>query len=100
MIILKSSGIVQGVRGAKGGYVLVREPGEIKVSEVYMALEGPSIMSVECLEDKSVCGRAVDCLTRELWKQVEDAIEKVLSSITFGDMAERVKKNNALDYQI
>ena len=100
MTILKSAGLVRSIRGSKGGYLLAKAANQIKLSDVFNALEGPSAIAVECLEDKSYCARAADCVTRQLWAQVQAAIETVLQSMTLQDLVDRTKDNRALNYQI
>ncbi|HUU00063.1 MAG TPA: Rrf2 family transcriptional regulator [Myxococcota bacterium] len=85
---LKSAGLVHSVRGASGGYVLAELPEKITAGEVVKALEGPFAL-VDCVTDSSVCDRVDSCVTREVWKQVGEAAEKVLSDITIGQLAER-----------
>ena len=48
MKLLKEAGLVKSVRGAYGGYCLMKEPGEISVLEVLRAAEG-QLAPVSCL---------------------------------------------------
>ena len=91
MAILKASGLVRSIRGAKGGYVLAREPEQIRMDEVYHCLEGP-VTTLECVADAGSCKRAVDCAARVLWAQVEKAVDGVLGSTTLAELAERAKR--------
>jgi len=100
MAILKSAGLVRSIRGSKGGYLLAKGPNRIKLSDVFNALEGPSAITVECLENENYCARAADCVARQLWAEVEAAIENVLQSITLQDLVDRARKNKMLYYQI
>jgi len=99
MAILKSAGLVRSIRGPKGGYLLAKAPNQIKLSDVFNALEGP-VITAECLEDESYCARVADCLARQLWAQVQKAIETVLQSMTLQDLVNKAKESKALDYQI
>ncbi len=100
MAMLRSGGFVPSVRGSKGGYVLAREPGQIKLDELFLSLEG-SITTAECVDDESYCARAADCVARELWTQVQKAVLSVLGSLTLGDLVERAKnRRQSLNYQI
>jgi Rrf2 family protein len=85
---LRRAGFIRSVRGPQGGHALVRDPQGLRASEVIMALEG-SIMPVECLDDASACSRRGGCAQREMWKDVQAAILKVLDNATIGEMAER-----------
>ena len=99
MATLKSAGIIRSVRGSKGGYVLARSPGQIRVSDCFSCLEGP-VITTECVDDNSYCPRTTDCVARELWSEVQNAIMTVLQSVTLQNLVDRKKNNRALDYQI
>jgi len=99
MSILKSAGLIRSIRGSKGGYVLARAPNQIRLSEIFDALEGP-VTTVECVTDESYCAQVADCAARRVWAQLERAIRSVLESMTLQDMVERAKSEKNLDYQI
>ncbi|MHC4640325.1 MAG: RrF2 family transcriptional regulator [Planctomycetota bacterium] len=99
MTILRSAGFIRSIRGSKGGYLLARQPGQIKLSDVFDSLEG-NITTVECVEDKNYCDRTADCIARQVWMQVQQAIKNVLQSITLQDLVDRAKAEKKVDYQI
>jgi len=99
MAILKSAGFIRSVRGARGGYILAKPANQIKLSEVFKALEGP-VTPVECLESKKYCARVADCVARQLWEEVQEAIMNVLESVTLQDLVDRTKNKKSLNYQI
>lgn len=82
---LKRAGLVRAVRGAGGGFVLTRPPGEIKLGEILCALEGP-LSFVECVADKRACGRSKRCPARRVWQELAGAVGSVLDSATLGDL--------------
>ena len=99
MAILKSAGFVRSIRGAKGGYMLAKAPDQIKLSDVFSCLEGP-VVTVECTENENYCARSADCVARQVWTQLQEAVMAVLQSITFKDLVDRTKNNKTVDYQI
>lgn len=99
MAILRSAGFVRSIRGSKGGYMLAKSPNQIKISDVFDCLEG-HVTTVECVEDKSFCERAEDCVARQVWAQVQQAIKNVLQSITLQDLVDRAKNKKLSNYQI
>ncbi len=99
MAMLKAAGIIRSVRGSKGGYILAKPPGQVKVSECFQCLEG-SIITTECVEDESFCERTNDCIARQVWTEVQNAVMGVLESITLQDLVDRAKNNNAIHYHI
>lgn len=96
--IIKSAGIVRSIRGPHGGYLLARPPEEIKLSEIFMALEG-SVLTTECVEHEDACLAYADCITRQLWMQMNDAILNVLRNKTLQDLVDMSKKEK-MNYQI
>jgi Rrf2 family protein len=84
---LRRTGLIESVRGAKGGYTLARPPNEIKVGDILRALEGP-IAPVECVGEGNTdaCGRSAACLTRGIWERLRDTMSEVLDDITLADV--------------
>jgi Rrf2 family protein len=82
---LKSAGLARSVRGAGGGFVLARDPSEIKLNEILDALEGPLCL-VDCVADERACDRANGCTARGVWQELSGAIENVLDNVTLADL--------------
>jgi Rrf2 family protein len=99
MAMLRSGGFVRSIRGSKGGYMLSKVPTQIKLDELFTCLEGP-VVTVECVEDENYCARAADCVTRQVWAQMQAAMMKVLQSMTLQDLVDRTKESKNLDYHI
>lgn len=95
IFILKSAGFVNSIRGAKGGYILAKSPEQINLDELFNVLEGSSV-TVECVEDKDSCTKSADCATRQIWQQVQQAIEDVLRSQTLKDLLCKTKDQKTL----
>jgi Rrf2 family protein len=88
IIPLRTAGLVKSVRGARGGYSLAKPPSDILLNDLVEALEGPLDL-IECLRDPTVCKKVKICATRDIWKDVQEAINKVFHSITLGEMVNR-----------
>jgi DNA-binding IscR family transcriptional regulator len=59
--------------------------------EVIQLLEGP-ISLVECVENPTVCGRSASCVTRDLWRELENGMSSLLDSTTLQDLMERQRR--------
>jgi Rrf2 family cysteine metabolism transcriptional repressor len=99
MAALKSAGLVRSQRGAKGGYILSQPPDKIKISDVFDVFEGP-VATVECVDNEDFCARAADCIARQVWSEIQRAINNVLQSITLQDALDRAEKDWPANYQI
>lgn len=96
---LNKAGYVRSVRGPMGGYSLQKPPEEYTIGMILRLTEG-SLAPVECVEDTlSDCNRAESCVTRILWKKLNDAINDVVDHITLEDLLEW-QKASADDYVI
>jgi len=93
---LKAAGLVRSVRGAAGGYMLARPPDQIHVNEVVQALEG-SLAPVDCVTDPSCCKRIDQCVARDVWTKLHDAINDVLKGVRLDEL---VARQNAMQTQL
>ena len=82
---LRKAKLITSIRGAQGGYLLSKEPHEIRVGDILTALEGPVSLS-ECLIDEDVCCNSNKCVTKSVWEKIKKGIEDVIYAITLQDM--------------
>ncbi len=91
---LRREKLVTSTRGAQGGYMLSRDPGEITVGDVLRALEG-GLNLVDCLEEEEACGKSCVCPSRIVWLKVRDGLNRVVDGITLRDMIEDYRSESA-----
>jgi Rrf2 family cysteine metabolism transcriptional repressor len=87
---LRRAGLIEGRRGAHGGYRLTRSPADVTVGQVVRVLEGPDATApVECLAESYVeggCTRESACASRPLWARLKAAFDEVVDSTTLDDL--------------
>jgi FeS assembly SUF system regulator len=83
--MLAGRGLLQSVRGAKGGYTLSRSAGEISIAQIIDAVEGPIAMT-ECSAVAGMCAQEGACSIRGNWQRVNLVILQALDQITLADM--------------
>ena len=88
---LKKNNIVKSVRGTNGGYVLTKSPEQIKLSNIFSAVD-EKVKTVQCRrESKKGCnGRLTKCITHNLWDDLEIHINNFFEKKNLGDFL----KNN------
>ncbi|MBS10025.1 MAG: Rrf2 family transcriptional regulator [Gemmatimonadetes bacterium] len=89
---LRKSGLIRSVRGPRGGHELARRPEDLTVGEVLAVLDGPLDLLGRG-EDRPTSGS--DELFRQVWADVESAIDGVLSSVTFSELSTRHQKRQS-----
>ena len=69
---LKKHNIVKSIRGSNGGYILSKNPNNLKLSEIFLALD-ENVKTIGCEKDsKRGCnGRATKCITHNLWDELD-----------------------------
>ncbi|OLZ08588.1 RrF2 family transcriptional regulator [Sulfobacillus thermosulfidooxidans] len=80
---LKKAGLVRGLRGAQGGYMLAKPPAEISVSDVVDAVEGPIVLTDCSSEDAQGCPDMDFCVGPDVWSRVQEALIATMSSMSF-----------------
>ncbi len=96
---LVKAGLVKGIRGRYGGYLLARKPSEIKISEILEVLEG-SFSVVDCVKDKNYCKKANSCVSKKIWEILSEKIQETLSHFTLQDLCDMQKKIDGEIYYI
>jgi len=88
---LKKNNIVKSVRGANGGYILTKDPEQIKLSNIFSAVD-EKVKTVQCKrESKKGCnGKLTKCITHNLWDELELHINDFFDKKNLGDLL----KNN------
>lgn len=82
---LAQAGLVDGFRGANGGYRLARDAREVSLADIVEAMEGPLAMT-ECSIHEGQCGIEDSCNVRGNWQRVNDVIAKALRDISLHEM--------------
>ena len=89
---LRKREIVQSIRGTQGGYVLSKKAKEIKLTNIFDAVD-EKIKTVQCKkESKKGCnGKPTKCLTHNLWDELENHINNFFDEKNLEDL---VKDNS------
>ena len=86
--ILNKAGFLRSIRGPQGGYMIQGRPEDYTVGMILRLTEG-SLAPVECAEDDTFdCDRGNSCVTRMIWKKMNEAINGVVDNITVADLIE------------
>jgi Rrf2 family protein len=96
---LRLAGFIKSIRGHKGGYVLAKQPQEIKINDVLRAMGGAIYDDKFCGQHSgalSLCTNSVDCSIRSLWTILQLNMDKLLDQISIKDLMKseyQVNKN-------
>lgn len=82
---LARAGIIEIVQGARGGYRLLRDPGEISLLQVIETVTGEIILN-DCLTGKGACMRRDYCSVHPVWSGVRDQLRRTLEGTSMADL--------------
>ena len=90
---LKKNEIVKSIRGTQGGYVLNKNPNDIKLTNIFHAVD-EKVKTVQCKkESKKGCnGKATKCITHNLWDELETHINTFFENKSLKDLLNNNKE--------
>lgn len=95
---LRRSGLIKSIRGAKGGYVLARDPQNITLLEAFTCMEGLDATTVINTDTATLETQVI----QEIWVEARQAANAVLQKYTLQDLCERrdIHRQKELMYYI
>ncbi len=96
LIGLKQLGLVESIRGKKGGYVLARSPQEIKLSEIIRHFGGLGY-TLALENTKKENHHVMD----SIWQEIDDTMKTLLDKINMETIINQERsKGDAVIYEI
>jgi len=96
LLALKGAGVVRSKRGVGGGYVLARDPADIRLSEIVRAVDGP-ITAGDFGEPHTdgACDHEGQCVLLTIWGAAGSHMRSFLDSFTLADIARMAQGETA-----
>ena len=87
---LKNHGVLQSRKGKGGGYLLARDPSEIRLGQIVRMFDGP-LAPVPCASQTAYvrcadCRSEAECGVHLAMKQVRDATSRILDGTSLADL--------------
>ena len=89
-IHLKEDKLVKSVRGVKGGYALEKPAAEIKLSNIFHAVN-EEVKTLNCKKDsKRGCNnKSIKCITHNLWDKLDNHINGFFENVKLEELIKR-----------
>jgi Rrf2 family protein len=98
---MKRAGLIESVRGAQGGYLLVKPPSELSLAQIVEAVEGPIVGRVATPGPAHLHRPTqVDVLLRVVTERLRQAENDVLNRITLQELVDRYQTAHRADSQM
>ena len=86
LIELRRAGLVESIRGVNGGYKLAKNPTQISLSDILIAV-GESMVVGRSQNNRSTDDNlATDWVTQMLWRRLNEKLQAALASISLADL--------------
>ena len=92
IVPLKNAGLVNSVRGLRGGFRLAKKAEDITIFDILAASEG-NINLVSCLAEG--CSRSDTCVVQRVWQGASDELRVYFSKITLQELHDDYVKRTA-----
>ena len=85
---LSRKGFVKSFKGIHGGFILAKEPNEIKIIDIFKVMEDKNSLVFYCSSDPQDCmrGRASICSIRPFFSFLEEEFLKIIQNYTLEDV--------------
>ena len=89
-IHLKENKLVRSVRGVKGGYALERPASEIRLSNIFHAVN-EEVKTLNCKKDskKGCNNKSIKCITHNLWDKLDTHINGFFENVKLEEIVKR-----------
>jgi Rrf2 family protein len=98
LLQLKTAGLVASIRGAAGGYQLVRSPDKVSVADIISAVMDRT--SATPHQPIASLSSAVVQAVRSIWHELQVEEQRILEELSLGELARRAQESSGLSYQI
>lgn len=90
LLEIRNAGIVASIRGRSGGYLLIKRPEDISISELLRLIDGP-IAPLPCLSRRAYqrcedCSDEASCRLRRVFAEVFWSYLILIESLSLADM--------------
>lgn len=93
LLEIRNAGFIASARGRHGGYVLIKDPREVPLSEIMRLIDGP-IAPLPCLSRRAYqkcddCPDEETCRLRDVFGQVFWSYLVLIESLTLADLVKK-----------
>jgi Rrf2 family iron-sulfur cluster assembly transcriptional regulator len=84
---LARSSIIEIQQGARGGYILLKDPARLTMLEVIEAIIGEISLN-DCVGRPDSCRNSPTCVVHRVWCTANDQLRTTLGQVSFADLLE------------
>lgn len=85
---LAKAGFIEIKQGARGGFVLLKNPAQISLLEVVETMIGEIFLN-DCVARPSSCKITYTCSVHQVWMHARDQLRETLGRVDFSQLIER-----------
>jgi Rrf2 family protein len=91
LLEIRNAGVIASIRGRNGGYMLIKDPAAVSLSELLRLIDGP-IAPLACLSRRAYqrcddCSDEESCRIRKVFAEVFWSYLLIIDSLTLADLS-------------
>ena len=91
--MLSVTGVVSSRRGK--GFALARDPADVTMRDVLLAVEGPDVFGTRCIFWREECSELEPCELHFRWNELKPAMEESIARTTLADVGAAARTSTA-----
>ena len=84
---MRKAGIVNSVRGPRGGFCFARPLNKLSVKKILEAA-GEDLSATNCNKQKAECDRTGSCISHKVWGDLTNLVNQYLNDISLAQLLE------------
>ncbi len=85
---LAKAGIIEIRQGVRGGFLLIRDPGDITLLDVVETMMGEIYLN-DCVCRPASCDASTTCSVHRVWQQARTQLRETLGGVTFASLIDQ-----------
>ena len=91
---MRQAGLINGTKGAQGGYIITKKPENLKISTILNALDS-TLLNVT-FDNSMKCDESIiQAIGNNVWNKMDSNINKIADNTTLADLVEEYKNGAA-----
>ena len=96
---LGKAGIIESFKGPKGGVLLLKDPGEITLIDIHVAIDDNKVFKKCCLGLDN-CSNENPCAAHDNWVLARNSIKTMFLETSLLALAKKVSVNQKMDFSM
>ena len=91
---MKKAGIIESIRGPGGGFTLTKNPGDVNVKDIFLAVDEGLDLTPCTTCGEATCAKVDTCLVHDVWREASEHINRFFESMSLKKIMENSRSSS------